>query len=38
MNRDPLLQQRFDLAIHDLGGEAFVAGVMAIVYAYRKIF
>ena len=29
MERDRLLQQLFDLAKHDLGGEAFVAGVMA---------
>jgi hypothetical protein len=36
MDRDPLLQQLFDLAKHDLGGEAFVAGVMAQIDASRR--
>ena len=36
MERDPLLQQLFDLAKHDLGGEAFVAGVMAQIDALRR--
>ena len=36
MERDPLLQQLFDLAKHDLGGEAFVAGVMAQIDTLRR--
>ena len=36
MERDPLLQQLFDLANRDLGGEAFVAGVMAQIDALRR--
>ena len=36
MERDPLLQQLFDLANRDLGGEAFIAGVMAEIDALRR--
>ena len=36
MDRDPLLQQLFDLAKFDLAGETFVAGVMAQIDALRR--
>ena len=36
MDRDPLLQQLFDLAKLDLAGETFVAGVMAQIDALRR--
>jgi hypothetical protein len=36
MERDPLLQQLFDLANRDLGGEAFIAGVMAEIDTLRR--
>jgi hypothetical protein len=36
MDRDPLLQRLFDLANHDLHGEAFIAGVMSQIDALRR--
>ena len=36
MDRDPLLQQLFDLAKFDLASETFVAGVMAQIDALRR--
>ena len=36
MERDPLLQQLFDLSNRDLGGEAFIAGVMSEIDAMRR--
>jgi len=36
MDRDPLLQQLFDLANGDLAGDAFIAGVMAEIDALRR--
>jgi hypothetical protein len=36
MERDPLLQKLFDIANHDLPGEAFLAGIMAEIDALRR--
>lgn len=36
MDRDPLLQQLFDLANRNLRGEAFIAGVMSEIDALRR--
>lgn len=36
MDRDPLLQQLFNLANRDLRGEAFIAGVMSEIDALRR--
>jgi hypothetical protein len=36
MDRDPLLQQLFDLANRDLHGTAFIAGVMSQIDALRR--
>ena len=36
MERDPLLQELFDIANQDLAGEAFLAGIMAEIDALRR--
>jgi hypothetical protein len=36
MDRDPLLQQLFDIASRDLAGEVFVTGVMSRIDALRR--
>ena len=36
MERDPLLQQLFELANRDLGGEAFIARIMSEIDALRR--
>lgn len=36
MERDPLLQKLFEIANHELPGEAFLAGIMAEIDALRR--
>lgn len=36
MERDPLLQKLFEIANHDLAGDAFIAGIMAHIDALRR--